>query len=236
MKPRPSRRSKQMPLVFRTWGGARKGAGRKPKGPRPLVSHAARPALDARHPVHVTLRVARSVPNLRSQRCMSVLRRAFAASKGRLGLRLVHFSVQGNHIHLIVEADGAPALSRGLQGLGIRIARNLNGALGRGGAVFADRYHARALTTPRETRNCIAYVLLNHRNHAKKHGWDATFTLIDTCSSAAGFDGFRAADESGGRWSQAGLSEGVVPARTWLLLKGWRRCGLIDPQEVPGRV
>jgi hypothetical protein len=226
-----------MPLVFRTWGGARKGAGRKPKGPRPLVSHAARPVLDARHPVHVTLRVARSVPNLRSQRCMAVLRGAFAASRGCLGLRLVHFSVQGNHIHLIVEADDTRALSRGLQGLGIRIAKNLNGGLGRTGSVFADRYHARALTSPRETRNCLAYVLLNHRNHARWHGWDATLSLVDACSSASSFDGWNRRMRWEGCPSRTGPSDStVVPARTWLLAKGWRRRGLIDPSEVPGPV
>ena len=135
----------QTNLVFRTWGGARKGAGRKRATARPNVSHLRRASLDANQPVLVTMRVRRDVPNLRTQRPMAGVRLAFAGGRRRFGFRLVHFSVQGNHLHLIVEAADKRALSRGMQGLAIRLARRVNGALGRSGSMFADRYHARAL-------------------------------------------------------------------------------------------
>src|SRR3954451_20115970 len=115
---RGSRRAwAQAELVFRARGGRREGAGRPRNGVEKRVPHVARPALKARHPSHVTLRVGRDVPNLRSDRCMAVLRRAFKEGKQRFGFRLIHYAVQGNHVHLVAEAEGATSLSRGLQGL-----------------------------------------------------------------------------------------------------------------------
>ena len=112
---RRTARGRQLRLEFRSWGGARRGAGRKPTGERAGVSHGRRPLLDARHPVHVTLRIGRGVPSLRSQRCLGVLRGAFAAGRDRFGFRLVHYAVQAEHVHLLVEAAESPALSRGVR-------------------------------------------------------------------------------------------------------------------------
>ena len=183
----------------------------------------------------VTMRVRRDVPNLRSQRVMSGVRLAFAAGKSRFGFRLVHFSVQGNHLHLIVESTDKRALSRGMQGLAIRLARQVNGAVGRKGSIFADRYHARALGSPRQVRNALAYVLLNRRRHARGVPLQFAEGNVDPCSSAALFDGWvsgfkpRVIDSVGAR-----LGELVVKARSWLLGAGWRRHPRIDPREVPG--
>jgi REP element-mobilizing transposase RayT len=221
---------RQTDFVFRTWGGARKGAGRKRATARPSVSHLRRAPLDTNHPVLVTMRVRRDVPNLRTQRPMAGVRLAFAGGRRRFGFRLVQFSVQGNHLHLIVEAADKRALSRGMQGLAIRLARRVNGALGRSGSMFADRYHARALGSPREVRNALAYVLLNRQRHGG--GLRVAFAEgnVDPCSSGAAFDGwargFRAVGGSDGALT--------VSARSWLLAEGWRRRGLIDPREVPG--
>src|SRR3954465_6857457 len=140
-----TRKARQLGLKFPMRGGKRRGAGRKPKGPRAGVSHARRSGLLLRHPVHATMRVLPHVWNLRGPRAASTLAGAFAAGKEKDGFRLVHFSIQGNHLHLVVEADDAVRLSRGLQGLATRIARRLNRLMGRKGKVFADRYHSRAL-------------------------------------------------------------------------------------------
>ena len=215
-------------MQFRTWGGARAGAGRKPTGERAGVTHARRPALDARHPVLVTLKVRRDAPNLRTQAPMGAIRRAFSAACGRLGVRLVHFSVQSNHLHLIVEAGGKRALSRGMQGLAIRVARRVNGAIGRAGSLFADRYHARALATPREVRHALAYVLLNRQRHGGGRRVGFVGARVDPCSSGAWFGGWRSPVPRG--TSEAVTSE----ARTWLLARGWMLHGRIDPREVPG--
>jgi hypothetical protein len=52
-------------------------------------------------------------------------------------LSRIHDSVQGNHVHLIVAANGKQSLSRGMQGLTIRMARALNRMMQRQGELFA---------------------------------------------------------------------------------------------------
>src|SRR5262245_13707049 len=138
------------------------GAGRKPSGRRVGVPHRTRLAHVARHPVHVTLRAECSLPSLRGDRLFPLLRRGFAQSS-RGGLRILHFSVQTDHVHLIVEAESGEALSRGLQGLAI-LAKRVNRALDRAGSFWSDRYHARPLRTPREVRNALVYVLQTRGN------------------------------------------------------------------------
>jgi len=207
----------------RTWGGRRAGAGRKPApGHRPGVPHNKRPLHHAGHPVHVTIRTGPTIGCLRATHVFPGVRSALAASSRR-GFRVVHFSVQDDHLHLIVEADDRAALARGVRGLAIRVARAVNRALGRRGAVCADRYHARALTSPRAVRHALIYVLLNRRKHrARERG-------LDPCSSAPWFRGWRNA---------VATSPGpppVVAARTWLAAVGWRRHGLVDADtECPG--
>jgi hypothetical protein len=134
----------------------------------------------------------------------------------------VHVSIQRDHLHLVVEAHDERALSSGARGLSIRAARALNGLLGRTGRLWGDRYHARPLTTPREVRNGLVYVLMNSKKHL-----GVRTRRIDGCSSAAWFDGFvdplpRSAD-----------SPPVCAPRTWLARVGWRRHGLIRRDEIP---
>jgi putative transposase len=243
--PRPNRRrgpaSLQLELPLRTWGGKRAGAGRKPLSGRAGIPHRARPDHSQHHPVHVTMRVGRGLPSLRRQIVFSELRRDFARAS-RASFRVVHFSVQSNHVHLLVEAHDKASLSRGISGLSIRLARSVNRVLSRRGPVWGDRYHARALRTPRETRHAIVYVLMNF----KKHGGFARG--IDAMSSASWFDGWKAAPHArdpadrpiGGRserrftmraaWTE---SVPVWRPRTWLARKGWRRHGLIGTDEYP---
>lgn len=221
----PTRALDQLSLPFRTRGGARRGAGRKPKGPRAGVSHAARPKLSRHHPVHVTTRLRGGLPSLRHPTEIAVLERAFRAGSERMGFRLVHYSIQRDHLHFLVEAEDERALGRGMKGLLVRVARVLNRLWRRVGAVLADRYHAHALRTPRETRNALVYVL----NNAKKHV--GRYSGLDPGSSARWFDG----------WTESASSPHhppdtpriVAEARTWLVRVGWRRHGRIDPSEVP---
>src|SRR6516162_10218809 len=109
---------KQIEMKLRTWGGKRKGAGR-PNRSGNGVAHARRVRFAARFPVHVTMRVTDATWNLRSRRSFRIVERAFWRGQGRFGVRLIHFAVMGNHIHLIVEAPGAGGLSRGVKGLGV---------------------------------------------------------------------------------------------------------------------
>jgi REP element-mobilizing transposase RayT len=158
-------------------------------------------------PVHVTLRMAPHVYNLRSRRSFRVIAAALRVAGDRFDVRVVQFSVQGNHIHLLVEAPDRRALARAIQGLAIRVARGLNRMMGRAGRVFDDRYHARVLRTPTEVRHGIRYVLENARKHAAQRGEIYAPGYVDPYSSAG--------------------ARGVAlpQAQTWLLRAGWKRAG-----------
>ncbi len=132
----------------------------------------------------MTLRLRREVWNLRSHRCFRALRRSFAAGCQRFGFRLVHFSVQGNHLHLIVEAPDSVALGRAMKGLEVRMARALNEVMRRRGRVFADRYHAVLLESPRRASNAVRYVLENWRVHAARDGRPVPAGIDPYCSMA----------------------------------------------------
>jgi REP element-mobilizing transposase RayT len=149
------------------------------------VPHRARSEHSEREPVHVTLR-SRFQP-LRSPFVFPTLRRAIAAATRQHPevFRIVQFSVQRDHVHFIVEARDKRALSRGMQGLAIRVARAVNTLVRRRGKVWADRWHGRALGSPRAVRNALGYVLRNFRKHGVAH------TAIDPYSSAPYFNGFR---------------------------------------------
>jgi putative transposase len=214
-RPKPRRRGKvrQAELGFRSWGGVRKGAGRKPKGERAGVAHISRPDHKARFPLLITSRLCPGLRSLRHEREAECLRRALAAanraaaancavvpndapaahgpgaargvgSSSPAPFQVVHHSIQSNHLHLIVEADDRAALTSGMRGLLVRIARALNRLWKRSGPVFADRFHEHELRKPREVRNALVYVLQNLR----KHG--ITLAGPDPLSSGPEFDGW----------------------------------------------
>jgi putative transposase len=219
----------QHELPLRTWGGKRAGAGRKANGARAGVPHRARVEHKARHPVHVTLRVVRRLPSLRKEALFRSFCPALAKSSHAV-FRLLHFSVQADHVHLIVEARDKTSLSRGMAGLSIRLARSINRALGRSGRVLADRYHARRLTTPREVRHCFVYVLMNF----KKHGRCVDGVGFDVMSSARWFDGWKDAPQHRDPPNfRENREPPVKPPQTWLAKIGWRRHGLIRSIDGP---
>ena len=212
---------RQHELTFRTWGGARRGAGRKRSTARPRVPHEARPRHDARTPLHVTLRLRAGLPSLRRHVVRARILRTIEEGRERFGFRLNQFSLQSNHVHLIVEADDRRSLSRGMKGIAVRVARAVNRIWKRRGGVFSDRFHARPLRTPREVRAALVYVLQNARHHGLR------LLGVDPFSSGSWFDGWR----QGVVLAGAGCA---APARTWLLSRGWRRHGLIGIEESPG--
>lgn len=223
-------RSTQPTLALRErfgHGGRRPGAGRKPQGTRAGVSHRARPVLTGRHPLHVTLRVLPHVPNLRTRHVFACVEAALALALRRDDFRVVQFSVLGNHLHLLVEADSSAALARGMAGFSTSLAKRINALAGRHGRVFADRYHVRVLRTPAQVRAALAYVLLNHRSHEARAGVWLGQGSFDRCSSAACFDGWRDAPRV------PEPARRTARPRSWLLANGWRRCGLLSLSEVP---
>ena len=173
----------QQELPLPLWGGARKGAGRKRKASRPQVPHEPRGKF-RNGALHITLRLRPEVWNLRTRRSFQALRHAFARGCARFGFRIIHFSVQGNHIHMIVEAPDPQSLGRAMKGLEVRMARALNKLMGRRGPVFADRYHSHLLRSPREAAHAVRYVLENDVVHARREGWSIPRGVDAYCSAA----------------------------------------------------
>jgi REP element-mobilizing transposase RayT len=233
----------QVEMVFRTHGGKRPGAGRKPKGPRPGARHEARPEHDHRHPVHVTIRVVGNVEGLRRRDIYLAVREATIVTARREDFRIVHMSVQRDHIHLIVEADHKEALSKGIRGFSISAARQINKAITarggdrRTGKVISDRYHARPLTSPRAVRNTLAYTLCNWRHHGEDQAEHARNWLVDPFSSGPLFFGWKELEHSPVLWPLRPTYHPLLVRRpqTWLLTKGWCKFHpLISVREVPG--
>jgi REP element-mobilizing transposase RayT len=167
--------------------------------------------------MHVTLRRADNLPSLRNPEIYVAVRESIRLAQRR-DFRILHYSVQRDHIHLIIEAENRRVLSRGMQGLAIRCAKAVNRLISHSGSVWDDRYHARELRTPREVRNAIVYVLRNSVKHG--HLGDAR---RDWFSSGKWFTGWLAP------LRDIGEDAPVVAAETWLAAVGWRRLGRVPP-------
>ena len=227
-KRRRSVKPKQLELDFseKTWGGFRPGAGAKkmPKG-EAGVNHGKREELKKGESVQVTWKLREGLPSLRQIDEDHVLRGVFRDAQ-KEGFRIVHYVVMSNHLHLLVEATDAEALSRGMTGLGTRIARALNRLWKRVGSVIADRYHALVLRGPRMVRNAIHYVLAN----AFRHGVAGMRGVPDRFSSAEYFDGWRDCEPI-----EIWGGSPVVPPRTYNLAVGWRKVGgMFSLHDCPG--
>lgn len=206
-------------------GKAKKRPGPKP-AERPNVRHRTRPVHKRYNPMHVTLRAAKGLPSFRNQRLFVAFERAVRWTR-RADFRIVEFSVQENHLHMIVEADDNEALANGMKSFSVRANRLFNTAMGRGrGRVWGDRYHRRDLTSPRQVRNALVYCLQNFKKHQNVA---AGRMVIDPYSSAFWFEG----------WSIPRVrseGEGERPtekATTGLLQRVWMKHGLIHPGERP---
>jgi len=219
----------QVEMVFRTHGGKRPGAGRKPRGPR-WQPHRVRAEHDCRHPVHVTMRVVGSAAGLRRKDIYLGIREATIVTARREDFRIVHMSIQHDHVHLIVEADCREALSKGVRGFSISAARQINKAITsrggdrRTGRVIADRFHARPLTCPRAVRNAIAYTLGNWRHHGEDRADFARNWKVGPFSSGALFTGWRELEGSPFFWPLPPRYHPLIVfrPRTWLL-QSWHR-------------
>jgi len=216
--PRRKRTPRQLSLAeVSTRGGPRKGAGRKPKfpGTRRNVVHRARAPHTREMPVHVTLRRAKGLPRFRCERLRLLLERAIRDSQ-RDGFRITHYSIQADHIHMIVEAEDNARLTRGMRSFAVRIAMRVNRRIleRRRGRVWGDRYHRRDLMSPSDVRNALVYVLANHL----KHG-EVDAGLLDPCSSGPWFTGWSTALEPPRAPSP------VAHATTWVLRRGWITLG-----------
>ncbi len=227
------KRSRQLDMDLRPlahWGGLRSGAGRT-AGPRPAVRHRRRESFPGRFPCLVTWRLRSGLPSLRNPALVREVRSSFAAACERGDFRVVHFSLQRDHVHLIVEARDRVALGRGLKSIGSRLARAAHRIFHRCGPVLAERYHLSLLRSPRQVRNALAYVLLNARHYFFQRTRSAPPVWADAASSAAWFRDWHRAPPGAANFEASPVAE----PQTWLLTSGWLRHGRIDPAELPGK-
>ena len=171
-------------------------------------------------PMHITTKVCADVPGMRDHHLAATIMAAIKAGSDRFGCRAVEFSLQSNHLHLIVEASEKGDVAKFMIGLGVRIAKAINRAVGRKGSVFADRYHRTDLLSLRQVRNTIRYVLCNANKHKEKFAG-----LLDPFSSARWFKhwlGIKTPLES---------KSPVPPATNWKLLNWFKHYGPIDPHH-----
>src|SRR6185436_8552208 len=216
-------------------GGKRKGAGRKPKGARAGSRHQARPEVTPSQGLHVVLRVLPAVGSLRRRNMYQAMRAATIVAAVRERIRVVHISLQGTHVHLLVEAENKQALARGVQGFQISAARNINTMLGdryrrRRGAVFADRYHLEVITTPRRARNAISYILNNWRKHREDQHGLASRWLVDPFSSGISFPDWKELEGQYFMWPMRDTYDPLMVRRpqSWVLREGWKLCGPVS--------
>lgn len=236
-------------------GGARVGAGRKPKNgikrARRAEPHKARPRGKARFPRHVVLRVLPELGSLRKRHLYAALRVATIAVAMRElayddvngAFRIIHISIQKTHIHMIVEADNRLAMSRGMQSFAISAAKHVNRAFSekrgleqrRRGAVFSDRYHQEIIETPRQARHALAYVLNNWRKHQEDRKAGTETWNVDPFSTGISFMSWSEREEAVVHWRGPETYDPLVVylPKTWLLSQGWRKSGKISFYEVP---
>lgn len=209
-------------LVLKSWGGKRKNAGRPNKTGR--VSHKKRGFIKRSEPMHVTWRLKEGHKlNLRANTVAAIFKKSALGAK-EYGLRILHYSILKNHLHLIVEADDNATLESGIKSFAIRFSLGVRALINIKGSLFNGRYHLHILKTPREVKNAIAYVLQNFAKHTK------LLLHIDQFSSAAWFGGWsklfgaaRAGPILEGRDGARKLPEFLSPPRTWLGREGWQR-------------
>jgi hypothetical protein len=179
------------------------------------------------------LRARYGLPSFRQQRVHKIFADVLRAQRRRRykdEFRVVHFSIQRDHLHLVVEADteraasaGYNALRSGISGLAIAFARRLNKLLSRKGQVWADRYHRRDLKTPKEVSVGYLYIFGNYTHHGE---WSYGDGVLDIHSSAWVFEGWVLPREPPPTDLLPLLP--VCRAQTWLASKGYLKHGRLS--------
>lgn len=166
---------RQTELSF--WGGRRKNSGRTrihSKG----VAHRPRETVNRHLPLHVNFKYRIFIKNKTG---LKILKRAVLNAR-RKGLKILHYSMQANHLHFIVEAESNEILESGMRSLTVTFVRNF-----KRGKVQVGRYHLHVLRTLRETQNALRYVLQNDHKHSGRRVLDeyVSFRFLENSRALA---------------------------------------------------
>ena len=192
------------------------------RGPRrtkdSCVPHGSRPEVKKGEVVHVTVKLKRGLPSLRRGEALNVVRAAIGRVNQGAAIRIVEYSIQSNHVHMLIEASNSADLSRGMASLNTGLGMRLNRIWNRTGqgSVFKERFHMVVISTPRQMRNALNYVLRNDVHHG------LNLRTLDPCSSAPSFTGWHQLQGSKKQKAAAASCVSAGP-QTWLLRVGWQK-------------
>lgn len=140
-----------------------KGAGRKAihdKG----IRHIERELITKETVLHLTLKIKKEKSSLKNKFILKTLQNSIKKAR-LLGLKVLQYTLEYDHVHLLVEASNNISLGKGMQSLGISFSKGINKIKGQKGSVFKTRYHFRKLKTPQEIKNALSYILGNGIKH-----------------------------------------------------------------------
>lgn len=163
-----------------------KGAGRPAIHDRG-IRHIARDKVTKHTSLHLTIKIERLKAGLRNKDVLKQLHDSIKKAR-KIGLRVIHYTLEFDHVHLLVEVDSNQQLAKGMQSFGISFSKGINKIKAQVGKVFKTRYHFRKLKSPNEIKNVIFYILGNSLKHKKDFSILSPYNTAITASAL--FPGF----------------------------------------------
>lgn len=155
-----------------------KSAGRKAFHD-PGIRHTARPVLTKPSSLHLTIKVQKIKADIKNKMILTMLKKAILNAR-RMGLKVIHYSLEYDHVHLLIEADNNVILGKGMQSLGVTLSKAINRTKRIKGRVYKHRYHFRKINSARELKNVMFYIF----NNGVKHGASKSLNTIYNSFSA----------------------------------------------------
>jgi REP element-mobilizing transposase RayT len=158
-----------------------KGAGRKAihdKG----IRHIEREVIKKDTVLHLTLKIEKNKANLKNKSILKALQQSIKKAR-LLGLKVIQYTLEYDHVHLLVESSDKISLGKGMQSLGISFSKKINKIKKQNGKVFKTRYHFRKLSTPREIKNVLNYILGNGVKHKESSSIVSPFNSLSVITA-----------------------------------------------------
>lgn len=154
---RKIRKNTQLSLINR------KGGGRRPKHDKG-IRHIKRPEIKRLTSLHLTVKILKDKAGIKNKQTLALLKHAILKARKK-GLRIIHFTLEYDHVHLLVEANDNEVLGRGMMVFGVTMAKGINRLKSIKGTVYKHRYHFRKINSPRELKNVLHYIFNNGIKH-----------------------------------------------------------------------